>query len=176
MSPFKVKGCFRRVTFLPFGDEVLAYFSGSAECVVVVHRESFSLPSRAPSSPPSLSPSCPASPTLGIMQPSAGRKEWWENCVRVCDGEVDGWRKKEGLECIWEQNRDRQGREFVYSVFLLHSSFPSTLTRPTFLHSSSIKVVDKDGLATFAGLWLAVTAEQCFKGTAAIFATAKHQL
>lgn len=45
------------------------------------------------------------------------------------------------------RGRDRLG--LYTSVYLLHSSFPSSHTHPP---SFPIKVADKDGLATFSGL------------------------
>lgn len=48
------------------------------------------------------------------------------------------------------RGRDRLG--LYTSVYLLHSSFPSSHTHPPSFPSFSIKVADKDGLATFSGL------------------------
>lgn len=136
----------------------MAYFSGSAECAVVSHS-----PCRLSS--PFLT-SIPLSP-LSLPPPR------WELCNPPQGFQERGmWRKKLGWRAGWMAKERGTGvLQTSLLVFLLHSSFPSTLTHPPFFHSSSIKVVDKDGIATFSGLGLAVTAEQRFKGTAAIFAT-----
>lgn len=140
--------------------------------------ESLSLPTVAPL--PRLSPSHP--PTVGITQLLAGafrREAWQDDCADAsvwqcaCDGDGDGL---EYVEWRMETDRRRNPLWTPLFAFLLHSSFPSSLTHPPFLHPSSTKVADKDGQATIAGLWLAVTAEWGFKGAAAIFAEAKLSL
>lgn len=151
--PFGVMCCLNSVRFLPLGDEVLASFSGlwvilPAAC-------------RTPSSPLSISPCLPhggnyATLCRDFQEGGVARRLCKRKCVsaRVMEMGMD-W-------SIFERRMETDRRRILYgllSAFLLHSSFPSSLTHPPFLHSSSTKVADKDRRATIAGLWLAVTAE-----------------
>lgn len=134
MSPFKVKGCFRRVTFLPFGDEVLAYFSGSAECVVVVHRESFSLPPLAPL--PHLHPSLHLAlppPHWELCNPLQGeRNDGKTVCVCVMERWMDGERKRD--QSVYESKIEtgRGENSFIVSSSFIHHSHPLSHVRLSF--------------------------------------------
>lgn len=162
-------------------------FQPSVAFWCALHRESLSLPPLSPL--PHLHPALPP-PRWELCNTLRGcqeREDWREDGVCRCSDAVDGRRREEKLECVCEGGRGR--------LILVHKPLPLSLsssfiiplcsyTSSDLLLSSSIKVVDKDGLTTFSGLWLAVAAEQGLKETAqgvlartaAIFATARHQL
>lgn len=153
--PFGVMCCLNSVIFLPLGDKVLASFSGlwvilPAAC-------------RTPSSPLSISPCLPhggnyATLCRGFQEGGVTRRLCGRKCVTVRVWWRWGWTSIS--ERRMETDRRRNPLWTPLFAFLLHSSFPSSLTHPPFLHSSSTKVADKDRRATIAGLWLAVTAER----------------
>lgn len=116
--------------------------------------ESFSLPPVAPR--PHLSPSLPASPTVGITQLFAGalrREAWREDCANAsvwqctCDGDGDG------LEYIWEENGDRQEeKSFMDSSLCL----PPPFIIPIFSHTSSIP-----SFLFYQGRWQGQASHNC---------------